>query len=150
MTCRGQFGSATGVSAFAQRFPRQAEELKRRLLQDRQDVSAAAQATRATRSLRLSTHPGAQPSGAPSLPEQFGRYRILKQLGQGGMGAVSTWPTTPSLDRSVALKVPHFTAADGPEVLERFAREAQAAAIIQHLNICPVFERRRGPQPSIT
>jgi serine/threonine protein kinase len=46
----------------------------------------------------------------------------------------------PQLDRRVALKVPHFTAEDGPDVLERFRREARAAATIEHPNICPVYD----------
>jgi serine/threonine-protein kinase len=40
----------------------------------------------------------------------------------------------------VALKVPHFSDDDGPEVVERFYREARAAAAIHHPNLCPVFE----------
>jgi hypothetical protein len=40
----------------------------------------------------------------------------------------------------VALKVPFFSATDGPHVLERFHREARAAANLQHANICPVFD----------
>ena len=53
-----------------------------------------------------------------SLPEQFGRYRIIKRLGSGGMGSVYLAKDT-QLDRQVALKVPHFTEEDGPEILAR-------------------------------
>jgi serine/threonine protein kinase len=73
------------------------------------------------------------------LPERFGRYRVLKQLGQGGMGAVYLAHDT-QLDRPVALKVPHFAAEDGPDVLERFHREARAAATLSHPNLCPVYD----------
>jgi hypothetical protein len=71
--------------------------------------------------------------------EQFGRYRILKQLGQGGMGAVYLAHDT-QLDRAVALKVPRFSADDSPSLLERFYREARSAATLEHTNLCPVYD----------
>ncbi len=73
------------------------------------------------------------------LPESFGRYRILRKLGEGGMGAVYLAEDT-RLGRRVALKVPHFTADDGPAVVERFYREARVAAGIDHPNLCPVHD----------
>ncbi len=73
------------------------------------------------------------------LPARFGRYRIVKKLGQGGMGAVYLAEDT-QLGRRVALKVPHFSAEDGPAVIERFHREARAAAAIDHPNVCPVYD----------
>jgi predicted Ser/Thr protein kinase len=73
------------------------------------------------------------------LPEVFGRYRILRRLGRGGMGTVYLAQDT-QLDRPVALKVPHFAATDGPKVLERFYREARAAATLSHPNICPAYD----------
>ncbi len=44
------------------------------------------------------------------------------------------------LNRRIALKVPHFTRADGTDVLNRFRREAQAAARIFHPNLCSVYD----------
>src|SRR3954468_2513109 len=79
---------------------------------------------------------------APSelLPQTaFGRYRILHKLGAGGMGAVYLAEDT-QLGRRVALKVPHFSAADGPKVLERFYREARVAAAIEHAHLCRVYD----------
>jgi predicted Ser/Thr protein kinase len=73
------------------------------------------------------------------LPASFGRYRVLKLLGKGGMGAVYLAQDT-QLDRPVALKMPHFDSGDGPQVLERFFREARAAATLQHANICPLHD----------
>src|SRR5262249_26040135 len=73
----------------------------------------------------------------PDLPERFGRYHILKKLGQGGMGAVYLAHDT-QLDRRVALKVPRFRAGDGDSI-ERFRREARTAATLQHANLCPIF-----------
>ena len=73
------------------------------------------------------------------LPEQFGRYRILKQLGKGGMGTVYLAHDC-QLDRDVALKVPDFTAEDNPSILWRFYHEARAAAVLNHPNLCPVHD----------
>jgi serine/threonine protein kinase len=73
------------------------------------------------------------------LPEQFGRYRIVKKLGAGGMGAVYLAEDA-KLRRKVALKVPHFTAGTRGAGLERFQREARLAAGIEHPNFCPVHD----------
>ncbi len=76
-----------------------------------------------------------------SLPESFGKYRIVRQIGQGGMGSVWLAQDT-QLERPVALKVPHANNSIAPDrvVLTRFRREAQAAAVLHHPNICPVYE----------
>jgi len=73
------------------------------------------------------------------LPEQFGRYRIEKQLGQGGMGSVYLAHDT-QLDRKVALKIPHFTEGKGPQIIARFYQEARAAATIHHPHVCPIYD----------
>jgi hypothetical protein len=76
-----------------------------------------------------------------TLPQQIGRYRILGLLGTGGMGAVYR-AVDPQLDREVALKQPHFDgpAADVKRRMERFQREARAAAGVLHPNVCPIFD----------
>ena len=73
------------------------------------------------------------------LPEKFGRYKILKVLGEGGMGAVYL-AEDPDLDRKVAIKVPFFEHGDSKAVLDRFRREAKSIAALHHPNICPIFE----------
>ena len=73
------------------------------------------------------------------LPEKFGRYRILKLLGRGGMGAVYL-ARDEDLGREIALKVPQLDLDESPEALDRFYQEARAAAAFRHKNICPVFE----------
>src|SRR3954465_2273239 len=78
----------------------------------------------------------ATPTGR--MPETFGRYRILRKLGEGGMGAVYLAHDT-ELDRQVALKVPRF-GDDDPDGRERFQREARAAATLSHPNLCPVHD----------
>jgi tetratricopeptide (TPR) repeat protein/predicted Ser/Thr protein kinase len=131
-------GETPDLAKFAARFPRQIDELRRRLGTMEPSAVNPGGPTRGTLSLRGSTA-GGGPAEATDLPENFGRYRILRKLGQGGMGAVYLAHDS-QLDRPVALKVPHFSAADGPDALERFYREARAAALIVHANICPVYD----------
>ena len=70
---------------------------------------------------------------------RFGRFQILRTLGQGGFGIVFlAWD--PALRRQVALKVPQPEALMTPEARKRFQREAQAAAGLDHTNIVPVYE----------
>jgi serine/threonine protein kinase len=73
------------------------------------------------------------------LPAEFGRYRVLRLLGRGGMGAVYLAHDT-QLGRQVALKMPFLGAAESPQRAERFVREARSAAVLQHPNICTVFD----------
>ncbi|MEI8022077.1 MAG: serine/threonine-protein kinase, partial [Schlesneria sp.] len=73
------------------------------------------------------------------VPEQFGRYRILRELGRGGMGAVFL-ALDGDLDRNVALKIPFFREDDEKEAVQRFYREAKAMAVVQHANLCPVYD----------
>jgi serine/threonine protein kinase len=72
-------------------------------------------------------------------PQGFGRYVILRRLGQGGMGTVYEAHDS-QLDRMVALKVPRVALGDNRELLERFSREAKIAAGFTHPNLCPVYD----------
>lgn len=75
-----------------------------------------------------------------TVPEDFGRYRIERELGRGGMGAVYLAHDA-QLDRRVALKIPFFrNDEDDTEAVERFYREARAMATVQHANLCPVYD----------
>jgi serine/threonine protein kinase len=86
-----------------------------------------------------SASPKFGPPAAPGEVGTLGPYRVVKQLGAGGMGAVYLAIDT-RLDRKLALKVmlPEF-AADR-QAKERFLREARAAAKISHDNVVTVFE----------
>jgi serine/threonine protein kinase len=75
------------------------------------------------------------PSG---VPERLGDFRILREVGRGGMGVVYE-AVQESLGRHVALKVLPSHALLNPRHLRRFLREARAAAKLHHTNIVPVF-----------
>jgi TolB-like protein/Flp pilus assembly protein TadD/predicted Ser/Thr protein kinase len=68
-----------------------------------------------------------------------GRYKLLNIAGRGGMGVVFKAEDT-KLRRTVALKFLPWEIGLDPEAKKRFLREAQAAAILDHPNICPVYE----------
>ena len=95
-------------------------------------TATAAEATRGDTVARRS-------SGPTELPPQFGRYRVKKKLGGGGMGTVYLVENT-ELEREEALKVPHFSDGDDPQVRERFLREARSAAKLDHANLCPIYD----------
>jgi beta-lactam-binding protein with PASTA domain/predicted Ser/Thr protein kinase len=69
-----------------------------------------------------------------------GRYRILRRLGSGGMADVYEAEDT-QLGRRVALKLLHRRFAEDGEFVERFRREASAAAGLSHPNVVQVFDR---------
>lgn len=70
--------------------------------------------------------------------EPLGDYRIVREIGRGGMGVVYEAREL-SLNRRVALKVLPFAAVLDARQLQRFKNEAQAAANLHHANIVPVF-----------
>jgi eukaryotic-like serine/threonine-protein kinase len=69
-----------------------------------------------------------------------GRYTVLQRIGSGGMADVWLADDT-HLQRRVALKVLHARFAQDGEFVERFRREAEAAAGLQHPNVVAVFDR---------
>src|SRR4051794_8323751 len=90
---------------------------------------------------------GATPSSAPTRPAgdlaapllDHPRYRVLRLLGQGGMGAVYLAEHL-FMGRQVALKVVSTSLMDSPDALERFRQEVRAAARLSHPNIVAAFD----------
>lgn len=74
-----------------------------------------------------------------TIGENIGPYRILEQLGQGGMATVYK-AYHPALDRHVALKVLHPAFKEDPNFLGRFQREAKLVAKLEHPNIVPIYD----------
>jgi serine/threonine protein kinase/Tfp pilus assembly protein PilF len=121
-------GEQPDVEEYAGRYPRIAQIL-RHVLPALQVIGSSA----AGGSARSAESPG-DFEGEPPLDD----YRIVRELGRGGMGIVYQ-AVQISLGRAVALKVLHFAAALDPKRLERFKNEAQAAAHLHHSHIVPVY-----------
>jgi serine/threonine-protein kinase len=82
-----------------------------------------------------------------TVGENVGPYRILEQLGQGGMATIYK-AYHAALDRYVAIKVLHPAFTEDPNFLKRFTREAQVVARLEHPSIVPIYDfSEHGGQP---
>ena len=88
--------------------------------------------------------PESREAASPEHPGEFsslrqlGDYRIVREIGRGGMGIVFQ-ARQESLGRTVALKVLADRVLPNPQQQKRFIREAKAAARLHHSNIVPIF-----------
>ncbi|HLJ09580.1 MAG TPA: serine/threonine-protein kinase, partial [Planctomycetaceae bacterium] len=96
------------------------------------------QAMRSDPPPRLQTGAAAVDLPIPGGANLLGDFRIVREIGRGGMGIVYEAEQL-SLGRRVALKVMSFAATFDSRQLQRFRNEAQAAAQLHHTNIVPVF-----------
>src|SRR6266536_222779 len=80
----------------------------------------------------------AEGSGEEPAPKELGDFRLVREIGRGGMGVVYEAQQL-SLSRRVALKVLPFAATMDPRQLQRFHNEALAAAHLDHPHIVDVY-----------
>ena len=122
-------GERPSLKEYADRFPELAAEI--------QELFPAMVQIEQAEEVRADRGSAAIPHAAP--PRQVGDFRILREIGRGGMGIVYEAEQV-ALGRHVALKVlPRASMKDG-RALARFRHEARAAARLHHTNIVPVFE----------
>ena len=126
-------GGADPESLLA-RYPEYAGEL-RELFADQARLELLAAPLRAIAQAAQVVDPA---DAATAPPNPLGDFRILREIGRGGMGVVYEAEQI-SLARRVALKVLPFAAALDQKRLQRFHNEARAVAQLHHSNIVPVF-----------
>ena len=120
-------GNAPDPEAFAARYPDLGD-----------DLAAALEGLALVRG--LVGEPGAQgPGGRLETGHRVAGYRIVRELGRGGMGVVYE-AVHVGLDRPVALKVLGTQAAPDSNGRRRFLNEARTAAELHHTHIVPVFD----------
>lgn len=128
-TDRCRCGQRPSIDEYARRHPKLAEEIRELF----PTIAAIEQAKSAS--------PG-QSNGGPVRGglhlERLGDFRIIRELGRGGMGIVYE-AEQESLGRRVALKVLPQQLLLDTQQLERFEREARTAAGLHHTNIVPIF-----------
>src|SRR5713101_3492913 len=83
------------------------------------------------------------PAALPPELSSHPRYRILRELGHGGMGVVYQAEQT-LMGRQVAIKVISKALLDHPDALERFRREVRAAAQLAHPNIVAAYDAEQA------
>ncbi len=122
-------GEQPGLQEYIDRLPEMADEI-------RELFPALVEVERLDGSAREDADPHLQPS--PPRIRQLGDYRVIREIGRGGMGVVYEAEQV-SLGRHVALKVLPDQALKDAQQKRRFEREARAAAKLHHTNIVPVF-----------
>ena len=85
------------------------------------------------------------PATTVARDEDFGRYRIIESLGEGGMGTVYLAEQLEPIRRRVALKVVKL-GMDTSQVLARFSNERQALAMMDHPNVARIFDAGATPK----
>ncbi len=128
--CRG--GNCPSITRYAERYPQLADEINEvfpaiAMIEQYRRTEETERAD-SQRLLKIERR----------LLDRLGDFRIVREIGRGGMGVVYE-AIQESLGRTVALKVLTADVAQAPQQLARFKREAQAAAMLHHTNIVPIF-----------
>ncbi len=128
-------GQHPTIQQYQDRYPHLADEIA--------DVLSSISMIEQLKSASASTTGSRQKLDSVSKLTQIGPYKIVKEIGRGGMGVVFA-AIHESLGRQVAIKVMPTPLMDGETHVQRFRREAQAAARLHHTNIVSVFEAGEG------
>jgi WD40 repeat protein/serine/threonine protein kinase len=126
-------GERPAVTEYADRYPELAEQIR-----DLFPALALMEDVRPAPGDATGACAGGLPLTDGRQLERLGDYRILREVGRGGMGVVYE-AEQESLGRHVALKLLTGSSLD-PHRLQRFQREAKAAARLHHTNIVPVYD----------
>lgn len=125
-----QQGEEAAIDAFLKRHKEFAPSLRKLLPTIRQMVEVELNDSHAA------SQQGNRSSEAP--PRTLGDFLLLHEIGRGGMGVVYEAEQI-SMHRKVALKILPFAAVMDPRQIQRFKTEVQAAALLQHQSIVPVY-----------
>lgn len=125
-------GERPTVAEYVQRFPHLSERLREYLplVSMLEDAGSDSPPSQSEPSRRVAISP---------IPEQLGDYRLLREIGRGGMGIIFEAEQL-SLGRRVALKLLMAPRAFDETGRARFQREARVASRLHHTNIVPVYE----------
>jgi eukaryotic-like serine/threonine-protein kinase len=128
-------GQSPAIAEYQRRHPELATEIE--------DLLSSIVMLQQVKSANLGSHSARSRLESICHLEQIGPYKIRGEVGRGGMGVVFA-ASHEGLGRKVAIKVLPTPALDAGSTIERFRREAQAAARLHHTNIVSVFEAGEG------
>ena len=130
---RYRHGERPSVAEYAEQYPDLAEDIRDLFPTIGQMEGLKVELERPT----VAASGAVPPRGRMRLT-QLGDFRVIREIGRGGMGVVYEAEQT-SLNRRVALKVLPLLSMLNPELIHRFQREARTAGKLHHSNIVPVF-----------
>ncbi|MEP3479962.1 MAG: serine/threonine-protein kinase [Fuerstiella sp.] len=135
---RQRTGKSVSADELHKRFPEYREGIRSVLRAMDVDKHTAGSASSGSASSGSASSGSVNLLQTPDIPASIGDFRIIRELGRGGMGVVYEAEQV-SLDRRVALKVLARNVLTDGRDRQRFDREARAAGGLHHSNIVPVF-----------